>query len=231
MPAAEGAPAVSIGQIVSAGVVWAEQHGQLSGALLAGERDLLTERASPEKLREFAAGRSCARGALEQLGVQTGPILRGDAGQPVWPPGAVGSITHCHGYCAAAAAPAGLLQTIGIDADRNEPLPPGVLASIAGERELRWLASAAPGSVHWDRLLFSMKESIFKAWYPLRGSLIEARDIEVIVDFRKAAFVATVFAPSRGRAHYGGLRSQLRIMGRYAAGGGLILTAAALPRR
>jgi 4'-phosphopantetheinyl transferase EntD len=148
----------------------------------------------------------------------------------MWPTEVVGSITHCRGYCAAAAASAGLFQAVGIDAEINEPLPSGVLASIAGERELRRLASAPPSSVHWDRLLFSIKESVFKAWYPLRGSLIDARNIEVAMDFRRAAFAATVFAPPPGCAHSADLRSHLRIQGRYASGGGLLLTAAALPQ-
>ncbi len=222
---------MSIGQVLSPGVAWTEQHGQLSGLLLAGEQELLTGSACSERLREFAAGRSCARSALERLGLRGVPILRGEAGQPLWPQEAVGSITHCRGYCAAAAAPVGLFQSIGIDAEIHEPLPPGVLASIGGERELSRLASAPPGCVHWDRLLFSVKESVFKAWYPLRGSLIDARSIEVAIDFSKAAFVATVSPLPPGSNNSEGHWSHVRIKGRYAAGSGLILTAAALPQR
>jgi 4'-phosphopantetheinyl transferase EntD len=159
-------PAVSISAVVPAGVVWTEQYGQVDGVLLAEEQELLTSRVAPERRREFAAGRSCARSALNQLGLPVGPILRGDAGRPLWPPQAVGSITHCRGYCAAAAAPADRFTALGIDAEINEALPPGVLSYFAGERELRWLASAPSGSLHWDKLLYAIKESVFKAWYP-----------------------------------------------------------------
>jgi 4'-phosphopantetheinyl transferase EntD len=148
----------------------------------------------------------------------------------VWPPGATGSITHCSGYCAAAVAPADRFQAIGIDAEVDEPLPSGLLPSIACERELSWLSSAPSGSMHWDRLLFSIKESVFKAWYPLRGSLVDARSIEVTMNFRRAAFVATVFVLPRDRTRSADLLSSLLIKGRYASGDGLVLTAAALPR-
>ena len=54
---------------------------------------------------DFAAGRVCARRAMAQLGVDGLPLLVGEKGQPVWPPGIVGSISHCEGHYGAAATP------------------------------------------------------------------------------------------------------------------------------
>jgi 4'-phosphopantetheinyl transferase EntD len=43
------------------------------------------------------------------------------------------------------------------------------IVAVAGEQErLRRLKAAAPGTC-WDRLLFSAKESVYKAWFPLTG--------------------------------------------------------------
>ena len=120
------------------------------------------------RLREFTTARTCARMAIAKLGLPTAPILRGPWREPIWPRDVVGSITHCKGYCAAAVAKRRDILSIGIDAEPDEQLPPGVLEQVALAEERAWLATARPG-VHWDRLLFSAKESVFKAWFPLDG--------------------------------------------------------------
>ncbi len=99
------------------------------------------------------------------------PVLPGERGAPRWPDGLIGSMTHCDGYCAAALARAGELVSLGIDAEPHDRLPEGVLdvTTLPAERtRLRELARSRP-SVHWDRLLFSAKESVYKAWFPLTG--------------------------------------------------------------
>ena len=116
-----------------------------------------------KRRREFTTARACARRALASLGVAPAPILPGERGAPQWPPGIVGSITHCAGYRAAAAARARDVLTIGLDAEPDEVLPSGVLeaVSLPGERErLRNLTAAAPGT-RWDRLPFSAKETTY----------------------------------------------------------------------
>jgi 4'-phosphopantetheinyl transferase EntD len=97
------------------------------------------------------------------------PILPDESGAPQWPDGIVGSMTHCDGYRAATVAHDRNVAAIGIDAELHEPLPDGLLAAIARDAESRrheQLCRAVP-DVHWDRLLFSAKESAYKAWYPL----------------------------------------------------------------
>src|SRR5262249_58497649 len=100
-----------------------------------------------------------------------GPVLPGRAGEPRWPDGVVGSITHCAGYRACAVAPARGMAAIGIDAEPCLTLADGLLAAVAGAAERAWLAelgAASPG-MPWDRLLFSAKESGYKAWYVYTG--------------------------------------------------------------
>lgn len=133
------------------------------------EEMAMVANAVDKRRREFATGRRCAHAALRSLGIEPAPILAGERGMPQWPPGVVGSITHCAGYRAAAVARSGDLLAIGIDAEPDDWLPDGVLdiVSLPAERaRLRALAEARP-SVHWDRLLFSAKESVYKAWFPL----------------------------------------------------------------
>jgi 4'-phosphopantetheinyl transferase EntD len=133
------------------------------------EEMAMVANAVDKRRREFVTGRRCARDALRSLGIEPAPILAGERGMPRWPPGVVGSITHCAGYRAAAVARSGDLLAIGIDAEPDGPLPAGVLdvVSLPAERgRLRAQAEARP-AVHWDRVLFSAKESVYKAWFPL----------------------------------------------------------------
>ena len=95
----------------------AESFGALAGNGLFPEEAALVERATDKRRQEFAAGRERAREALAALDLGKTPILRGFRGAPQWPPGIVGSITHCAGYCAAAVARAEDLAAIGLDAD------------------------------------------------------------------------------------------------------------------
>src|SRR5258708_8108427 len=74
------------------------------GSLLSLEESLVAK-AVPKRRREFTAGRNCARRALAQLGYPDFALLAGSHGQPLWPPGIAGSITHCDDYCAVAVAP------------------------------------------------------------------------------------------------------------------------------
>src|SRR5438132_715206 len=89
---------------------------------LLPEEARLVATAVGRRRREFAAGRACARLALGRLGFPEAPLLSGPDRAPVWPEAAVGSITHCPGYCAAAVARRGAVRSLGIDAELHQPL-------------------------------------------------------------------------------------------------------------
>jgi 4'-phosphopantetheinyl transferase EntD len=190
------------------------------------EEAALLTRAVHKRRREFAVVRSCARRAMEKLGVEPQPILPGERGAPGWPAGLTGSMTHCDGYCAAALVRAGDLASLGIDAEVHGPLPEGVLPSVSLPAEadrLRRLAAERP-DVHWDRLLFSAKESVYKAWFPLTGKWLDfmEADIELIADgtFRAKLLVPGPWVGARRLGHFDG---------RWTAERGLIATAIAVP--
>jgi len=157
--------------------------------------------AVPKRQREFATGRACARQALAQLGLPPAPLERGPRGEPQWPAGVVGSITHCAGYRAAAVAHAAQAAAMGIDAEPNEPLPEGVLEviTVAAERpELAALSLVRP-DVSWGRLLFSAKESVYKAWYPLAQRWLDFAEAEVGIDPDGGTFHARLLVPGPER--------------------------------
>jgi 4'-phosphopantetheinyl transferase EntD len=188
--------------------------------------EALARTADPRRRAEFTAGRLCARKALASLGLPAMPVLAGRAGQPQWPAGVTGSITHCAGYRACAVALTTDIAALGIDAEPDRALPPGLIESLATSAERAWLArqAAAWPALCWDRLLFSAKEAVAKLWYPLTGRWLESGDVAVFPD-TAGRFGVRLAAPDR----VPDAPLAARLTGRWLAGGGLILTAVTCP--
>ena len=187
-----------IGQILPAAVASAEAFEDPPALTLFPEEEALMNRAVDKRRREFTTARACARTALAALGVRPAPIMPGERGAPQWPPGIVGSITHCAGYRAAAVARACDVPTIGLDAEPHEVLPSGVLESISlpGERErLRALAAAEPG-ICWDRLLFCAKEATYKAWFPLARRWLGFEGADITINAADGSFKTRLLVPA-----------------------------------
>ena len=147
----------------------------------------------PGRWWDWVMGRRCARLALMALGVDPAPVLAGPKREPVWPDGVVGAITHTKGFVAAAVARPNDVRSIGVDAEPDLPLPDGVLRRISHPTERQWIESAADlGVAHADRLLFSAKESIYKAWFPLAGTWLGFEDAIVSVDSSGRRFRAEI---------------------------------------
>jgi 4'-phosphopantetheinyl transferase EntD len=155
-----------IGALLPAGVGWAERFDDdVPGEFYPAEQAAVAG-AVEKRRREFATGRWCARQALSRLGVPAVAVPVGERREPCWPPGVVGAITHCAGYRAAIVARTEAYASVGLDAEPDGPLPDGVLAAVSLPAERDQLA-ALPAGVPWERLLFSAKESVYKAWFPL----------------------------------------------------------------
>src|SRR5204862_5385734 len=99
------------------------------------------------------------------------------------------------------------------------PLPADVIRLIATDGERRELAALTPAGVCWDRVLFSAKESIFKAWFPLTGRWLDFLEARVVLDPVRRAFSAELLVSDPIGARWEG---QFRIVE------GLVLTAVAL---
>jgi 4'-phosphopantetheinyl transferase EntD len=182
-------------------------------ALQPAEKEALGS-AGSKRLRDFTRGRACARRALLGFGVEATPVLIGEDRAPLWPPGFVGSITHCRDYCAAAVGSEPEFRAIGIDAEPHVALPAGVLELIATPRERRWLQAEAGSLLCWDRILFSAKESAFKAGGRLWKEKLPFDQIEISFDPIAGAFDA-------GPSSIHGLP---RPKGRFKVASGLIAT-------
>ena len=114
---------------------------------------------------EFGDARWCAHQALADLGRDSSqPILRGERGMPLWPSAVSGSLTHTNGFRAAVVAPRLLVRSMGLDVEVAEPLPEGVIHSVALPSEIAQLDRLRSRGVDCaTKLLFCVKEATYKA--------------------------------------------------------------------
>ncbi|MET7877987.1 4'-phosphopantetheinyl transferase family protein [Micromonospora profundi] len=197
-----------------------------AGELLAAEQECLGERAVQARRRDFTAGRVCARRALTGLGLPAAAVPAAADRAPVWPAGVVGSITHTSGYCAAAAARATDLRSVGMDAERHREINAGVrrLVLLPEEEEN---CARLPAGTSWPVVYFSAKETVYKVWYPVVGSWLDFHDAHLSIDPDAGTFTARI-APSRVDAA-DVVDPPATITGRFAVADGLVRTAAVLP--
>lgn len=133
--------------------------------------------ARPEQLQwavtkrkaEFLAGRYCAQRALVLAGYPNTGIGIGDQRQPLWPDGLRGAISHARQLAIAVVARDSLVHGVGVDVE--ETLTSDVVAQI---QALVLNADEYPllSHVPWCHeqlvtLIYSVKESFFKAAFPL----------------------------------------------------------------
>jgi 4'-phosphopantetheinyl transferase EntD len=196
----------------------------LADSPLFPEEEQLIARSVEKRQRSFTAVRACARRALAKLGIPPAPILHGEHGCPTWPDGIVGSMTHCDGYCAAAVARSTEMTALGIDAEPHHPLPEGVLDVIAHPEELSHFADLriTTPQICWDRLLFSAKESTYKAWFPQTHCWLNFEEAVVTADPTARTFTARLLVPAPKR-----LGSLLQ--GRWTVRNGFVVTTIVAP--
>ena len=119
---------------------------------------------------EFLAGRLCARAALQQLDQLDCVPAIGDDRAPVWPGHISGSITHSTGHAAAIVGHKAQWRGLGMDLEnllsleRAERLAGEILTA---DELLRMALVPREQLALLVTLTFSLKESLFKALYPI----------------------------------------------------------------
>jgi 4'-phosphopantetheinyl transferase EntD len=215
-----------IERILPPAAVVAESFTDPAGLTLFPEEEKLVANSVDRRRREFTTVRHCARQALAELGIAPVPIVSGERGAPVWPAEVVGSMTHCEGYRAAVLGRVSQFATLGVDAEPHAPLPEGVLDAIGlpAERDRIAALTAADPTTCWDRLLFSAKESVYKAWFPLTARWLDFEEADIVLD-PAGTFVARLLVPG---PVLGG-EQVTAFHGRFLVERGLLATAISIP--
>lgn len=117
---------------------------------------------------------------LTSLGVAGDLSARGAAGEPLWPAGVCGSISHtmdANGAVAVVCAAAkGRYQSIGLD------LQNAIRKPACNLRERIVIGAENPRTDFETLRLFSAKEAVYKAFYPLVKQFFGFSDAELLWD-------------------------------------------------
>ena len=211
------------------GLAYSEVYSDPPDLAPLPEEEPLIAKSVAKRRNEFITVRHCARLALAELGLPPVPILKGEKGEPCWPDGVVGSLTHCTGYRGAVVGRTAAVRSVGLDAEPHDVLPDGVLNAITLPEERHELA-ALPEGLHWDRILFCAKEATYKAWFPLTKRWLGFEDAHVVFDLdppdgaTTGVFVSKILIDPQ--AVSGPPLTALR--GRWSVERGLVLTAIVL---
>lgn len=179
---------------ISFSVVGRENTQPVSN-LISDEKDLISGRESHKWQEEYARGRLAARNALTKLGLkQQTPILKGPNGEPLWPTGYIGSISHSGGIGVACASKLGEYIGLGIDIENiKKKRHIRIFKKIATEKELKWIFEKEEEIQKRGVLVFSIKESIYKAVFQALKIKLKYMDAEVIPSFEESEAEIKIF--------------------------------------
>lgn len=210
-----------------ADLVYAELYDDPPDLLPWPDEEPLIARSVAKRRNEFVTVRHCARVAMAALGLPPTPILKGEKGEPQWPSGVVGSLTHTQGYRGAVVGRASAVRSVGIDAEPHDALPDKVLDAVSLPAERHEIAGL-PTGLHWDRILFCAKEATYKAWFPLTGRWLGFEDAHITFEAdsggRSGRFVSRILIDPAARSG----PPLAELAGRWSVSGGLALTAIVL---
>ncbi|MDJ0994007.1 MAG: 4'-phosphopantetheinyl transferase superfamily protein [Dinoroseobacter sp.] len=129
---------------------------------------------------EFLAGRIQAQRAFSLLGSTETHVEIGPHRQPIWPLGFNGSISHSDRSAVALVA---ALPNLLIGVDIEKLIPQHVAESIAQQilspRESRLIAASRKDYYRNLTIVYSAKETLFKALYPWCGNFLGFEDLEL----------------------------------------------------
>ena len=125
--------------------------------------------------RASGAARIVARELLATLGQPPRAILKSASGAPIWPDGYVGSLAHDAMIAVAAVASRRDFLGLGVDVEPAEVLDPDLINVIATAQERQRM----PNDPYAGRVLFAVKEAVYKAVYPLDQVFLDHHDVEV----------------------------------------------------
>lgn len=155
---------------------------------------------------EYLAGRYLARLALAQLGHADFIVLKGEHRAPIWPQGIAGTISHNVDTALCAVQCDNGTGGVGIDVETQMPLKRAqeLWSGIVNEAEYRWLCQQPHAFELLLTLVFSAKESLFKALYPQVRCYFDFQDARIVaLDWQTSTFELELQKTLTPRCHAG----------------------------
>ena len=216
-----------ISNLFPRGAAGAELRGPGDPSLLFYEEARYVANALPARAREFAAGRLCARRALERFGFARYPLRVSGDRSPQWPPTLVGSITHIDGGGAAVVAQRRLFRGIGLDMETVGGVTRETWPVVCTAEEAAALAALPETEqARYAALVFSAKESFYKCQHQVTRQWLEFHDVSLNIFFDDAN--AGYFVPTLRKKIQALEWGATACQGRFRFYGNLVLTGIAL---
>ncbi len=146
------------------------------------EEYLIVKNSIQKRKKEFIAGRTLAKLALESYGIENYPLLSGKNREPLWPDGIIGSISHTNTFACTVVTKNTTFSSVGIDIETLEHIHKNELELILTKFELDWIStirSELQNIIH--KIIFSVKESFYKCAFPIINRYIDFKQVDVIV--------------------------------------------------
>ncbi|VBB05114.1 enterobactin synthetase component d signature [Lucifera butyrica] len=181
------------------------------------ELALVSGNAIAKRRIEFCLGRAAAHSALRQININDFPVRKGPDNEPLWPPGVAGAITHSGEFALAAVTRQENAAGIGIDIELiDETVPAGLEKYICTKQEMVWVTREKSRLPERLLMIFSAKESAFKALFPLTRTFLDYAAAELVWREDTRSFSGKLLTPA-GEAYNAGYIFEVgcRIVGQY----------------
>jgi len=149
---------------------------------------------SAKRAMSWARGRAAAGEALRSIGFEDPPeVVRGRGGEPVWPDGICGSITHCDPWTVVVAMRCSSNISVGIDMENMNRIADLEIAPlVCRSSECDWILGSDDPHARLC-MIFSAKEALYKSLYPWCRSYIDFREAELSWCADQSGFQAILF--------------------------------------
>ena len=160
-------------------------HSTSNQKLHPAEENYFSQLSSVSRKEHYRSGRICAGEVLSKLGTLGQPVLRDpQTREPLWPEGISGAITHSGKWAAAAAGKTSDVLGIGIDLeDLERQVDSRISRHVCIPEEQKWLQECGEDCLEQNlKIIFSAKESIFKAFFPYTRTYLHFHDARILME-------------------------------------------------
>ncbi|MGA0292782.1 MAG: 4'-phosphopantetheinyl transferase family protein [bacterium] len=160
-------------------------HSTSNQKLHPAEENYFSQLSSVSRKEHYRSGRICAGEVLSKLGTIGQPVLRDpQTREPLWPEGISGAITHSGNWAAAAAGKTSDVSGIGIDLeDLERQVDSRISRHVCIPEEQKWLQECGEDFLEQNlKIIFSAKESIFKAFFPYTRTYLHFHDARILME-------------------------------------------------
>ena len=160
-------------------------HSTSNQKLHPAEENYFSQLNSVSRKEHYRSGRICAGEVLSKLGTIGQPVLRDpQTREPLWPEGISGAITHSGNWAAAAAGKTSEVSGIGIDLeDLERQVDSRISRHVCIPEEQKWLQECGEDFLEqYLKIIFSAKESIFKAFFPYSRTYLHFHDARILME-------------------------------------------------